>query len=101
MIPTCLVQAARDTSLRGVTLALYIVLFERLDFIEPRPAKLSALAKQTGVKKSNVSRAFARLIQRGYLTRGPDDGHRKTYRLGVSPTPLDTPVITDATSNAA
>lgn len=85
MIPSPLVRAAQDAHVRGSTLAVYVLLFEYLSAFEPRPAKLLPLSRSLGIKKPAVSKAIRVLLDRGYLSRGPDVGVMHTYRLEFSP----------------
>lgn len=85
MIPSCLVQAAKDPAIRGATLSLYVLLFEYLSAQEHRPAKLASLARELGVKEPMISKSIRILVDRGYLARGQDDGAMRTYLLELSP----------------
>lgn len=59
----------------------------RLSAAEPRPLKLEEVATPFGVDRSNIGRAFKRLIAAGFLIRVDRADHSGTwrYRLPRSP----------------
>lgn len=86
MIPQALSRAAADKRLSRLDQYRVLTkLHEWLDWSEARPVKLTALARSTGVHKSEVSRALVVLVSFGYLSRGPNDGRLHTYRLANPP----------------
>ena len=95
VIPHSVSLAARDRRIRGVTLSVYITLFDFLTWEEYRPAKLVVVGRRIGLRKPHVSRALSLLVQHGYIARGPDRAQASTYRLEVCPYPFM--VTTEAT----
>lgn len=92
MIPQPFSRAAGDRRLNQHDLRVLVYVYGELDWLEYRSAKLSVVSLATSVNKADVSRAMARLVEFGYLVRGPNDGRLHTFRLanphevGVSPT---------------
>jgi hypothetical protein len=80
MLPA-FVSAMQDRALRGTAREVYLWLHERLDVLDFRPIKHSAISVDLGMKEVTVSWAVTRLVERGYLARGPRDGRLTTYRL--------------------
>ena len=60
---------------------VFIKLMGRLDFENYLHLDVSELAREMGRSRETVSRAIARLIDRGILHRGPRVGRSFTYRL--------------------
>jgi DNA-binding MarR family transcriptional regulator len=63
-------DAANDDALRGAPLTVYVWLItNHLDTQEPRPVKVSGLARTMRVRRQTVTRALRVLCLRGYLER--------------------------------
>ena len=62
-------------------LRVFLMLVAKLDFDNYIQVPQVELAEKLGMKKSNVSRAIKRLIDRGIILKGPKIGRSNTYRL--------------------
>lgn len=78
-------QAERDPALRGMPIVAYHNLLDVLDVHEFRPVKQLWLVSQMRCSEKTVERAMAKLVQAGYLERGPvRPTEVRTYRLVFS-----------------
>lgn len=90
ILPVMVQRALLDVRLTRRQLMVYAVLFDGLDTHQHRFAKLAWLANRTGLREDVVSSALKRLVQLGYLERGPNEPgprnrSRRTYRMPMSP----------------
>ncbi len=83
MIPAAL-AALTDMRLHRCDLTVYGLALQELDVTQHRTMKRSAMARQAGMKPTNVSRSLRRLAALGYLERGQLEGKLRTYRLAYS-----------------
>jgi hypothetical protein len=89
MIPPATISALRDRRLRRRDLMVYSLALEVLAFHEPRPLKLQGAERVLRMDAGDVSRALRRLVEHGYLVRGPRDGTLQTYLLRLSLPPAN------------
>lgn len=87
MIARSLVEAYRDRRLARRDLVVWADAIECLCFTEPRPFKLLAVARATGIHVGHVAASVRRLTVAGYLLRGPKLGQLRTYTLASNPSP--------------
>lgn len=104
LLPLMAQRAMKDRRLSRVQVAVYGALFDCLDTMQHRYAKLGWLAANTRIREDVVSAAVKQLHRLGYLERGPDEPgprnrSRRTYRMLLSP-PMDES-HTPATQSAA
>ena len=83
MIPAFF-SALQDHSIRGHAREVYVWLHEHLDVVQYRPVKHSAVEQALSIEHVAVKRSIDRLVDAGYLDRGPRDGRLWTYRLFYS-----------------
>ena len=80
MIPA-FAAAVRDRTLDRSAVQVYLWLYDRLDVLEFRAIKQSAIQVDLDLSEPTVRFAIERLVERGYLAVGPRDDRVKTYRL--------------------
>lgn len=87
MIPAIVLQALVDRRLDTSHRLVYRAALQSLSWHQPRPFKVMAIANQVHnrngrpMHRATVTRARARLVEFGYLERGPNDGRLSTYLL--------------------
>jgi predicted transcriptional regulator len=79
--PPSLRDAKSDPELRGAPLSVFLHVFDTLNPQRFEPLKVSALASDIHMDEGTAWRALAKLIERGYLERGTDEGRIGTYRI--------------------
>jgi DNA-binding IclR family transcriptional regulator len=84
MIPQAVLQAYRDARLARGDLRVWAAALETLSFYQPRPFKVAAVARVTGIHVAHVAASVRRLTAAGYLERGPQQGQLRTYLLRTS-----------------
>jgi DNA-binding MarR family transcriptional regulator len=84
MIPAALIQAYRDPALKRRDLIVYAFALEALSFYQPRVFKVRAVARASAMHWTHTAACIRRLVQAGYLERGPNDGALRTYLLTQS-----------------
>lgn len=80
MLAPRLKAAASDPQLRGAPLAVLLHEWDRLDEQVYTPIKVIRLAFELHLKEVTVGWALRRLVDAGYLERGPRDQRVRTYR---------------------
>lgn len=77
--------AERDPELRGYPITALKAMLTVLDIQEFRPVKQLWLTSELRCSEKTVERAIGKLIERGYLERGPVvPTEARTYRLRFS-----------------
>lgn len=79
MIVPAAADALRDRRLQRRDLIVYGYALQSLSFYAPRTFKVRQVARVVQMSPPEVSRATRRLVNFGYLERGPDDGAIHTY----------------------
>lgn len=74
-------QQLAKANLGAEAMRVLLMLLARLDFENQLVVSHAELAEVLEMKRSNVSRAFARLIEEGALLPGPRVGVNRTYTL--------------------
>lgn len=84
-MPPIINEIARDFQLGGRDMQIWIVAVPRLEFVEFREISLAELAAEfePRISRPAICRALVRLVERGYLERSADAGHRRIgkYRI--------------------
>lgn len=98
--------AATDRRLSHAQKVVHAILCRHLDWMELRPVKLEWLAFLSVTKRNTAHKALQRLVELGYLVRGPkrcEPGGQCfiTYRLSNPPTRMTDQRIPRGTPNAA
>jgi DNA-binding transcriptional ArsR family regulator len=70
--------------LTGEQLSVLMIIFGKLDFENWLKMSQQEIADQLGMKKPNVSRSMAVLVEKGIIHKGPKVGTSCTYRLDPS-----------------
>jgi hypothetical protein len=76
--------ALQDHALRGNPKDVYVWCHEHLDTVDFRAVKVIEVEQDLQMNRVTVTRALDRLVEYGYLKRGPRDGRIWTYRLVYS-----------------
>ncbi len=72
---------AEDKSLQGADFRVFFKLVANLDFENWILVTHGPVAETLGMKKQNFSRSVSRLVERGYVLKGPKSGLQHAYRL--------------------
>jgi len=81
MFQTALDQVSRDTDISGETLRIWMQLLSKLEDKNWLHVQQSQIAEAMNMKRSNVSRCFKQLLDKGYLEEGPKAGRSKSFRI--------------------
>jgi len=74
-------EALAASRLSGETLSVFLMALKRLDYENLMVLNHTEIAERLGLKRPNVSRSIAKLLEVGVILAGPRVAGKPTYRL--------------------
>jgi hypothetical protein len=81
MFQDTLIEIARDREITGEVYRVLFYALSQMDFENRVRTTQGEAAAALGLQKTNVSRAFKTLCDKGILLKGPKEGRTATYQL--------------------